>query len=205
MKRNTLNFWIDLISLLVMLGLAWTGLLIHYVLPPGTGGRHAGSARTVWGLGRHDWGTIHFYLAVSLIGLMVVHVWLHWSWVCATVNKLRCAESASGMQRVVYGIVLLLIIAVVMGGGLFWANSQVKSAGEVIGSVTMEPHPASHALISGRTTLAEAARVCGMSVEELTSRLRLPATVNPNEQLGRLRRKYGFEIEDVRAIHQQHK
>lgn len=205
MRRNTLNFWIDFVSLVVMLGLAWTGLLIHYVLPPGTGGRHGGYAQMLWGLGRHDWGSIHFYLALVLIGLMFVHVWLHWSWVCATINKLRCAESEGGTRRAVYGVVLLLIIAVVIVGGLLWANSQVQSTSEAIERGTIEPHSASHGLISGRTTLAQAARICGISVEELTSRLQLPTTVNPDEQLGRLRRQYGFVMEDVRTIIDQNK
>jgi len=34
MKRNTLNFYVDLASFLVMFALLVTGLLIHYVLPP---------------------------------------------------------------------------------------------------------------------------------------------------------------------------
>jgi len=71
MKRNTLNFWIDLISFLVMLCLIWTGFLIHYVLQRGTGGEHGGQGLALWGLGRHDYGDIHYYLAPAMMGLMV--------------------------------------------------------------------------------------------------------------------------------------
>ena len=88
MKRGTLNFWIDLISFLVMLGLIWTGLLIHYVLPAGTSGRHGGKGFVLWGLDRYNYEDIHFYLALTLIGLIVTHIWLHWSWIYTTMKRL---------------------------------------------------------------------------------------------------------------------
>jgi len=28
---------------------------------------------------RHEWGDIHFYLAIGFVILMVVHIILHWS------------------------------------------------------------------------------------------------------------------------------
>ncbi len=40
MSKTTLNIWLDLLSFLVMLGLATTGGIIHYVLLPGTGYSH---------------------------------------------------------------------------------------------------------------------------------------------------------------------
>jgi hypothetical protein len=30
---------------------------------------------------RHEWGDIHFYLAVGFVALMVVHIILHWGWI----------------------------------------------------------------------------------------------------------------------------
>ncbi|MHC4739461.1 MAG: DUF4405 domain-containing protein [Planctomycetota bacterium] len=32
-------------------------------------------------MGRHDWGNIHFYLAVLFVTLMTVHIILHWAWI----------------------------------------------------------------------------------------------------------------------------
>ena len=37
MKRNTLNFLIDLVSAIVLLGITATGLIVRFVLPPGSG------------------------------------------------------------------------------------------------------------------------------------------------------------------------
>ena len=205
MKRNTLNFWIDLISLLVMLGLIWTGLLIHYVLPPGTGGRHGGQGVTLWGLGRHDYGDIHLYMALTMIGLMVIHVWLHWSWVCATVNKLLGMKATSNARRAMYGVAILMISAALICGSLFWTRSQVNPASKVVEQETIEYQSSSSIHISGQTTLVQAAKICGIPVEELILQLQLPAKVDVNERLGRLKHQYSFEIEDVRKILEQNK
>jgi hypothetical protein len=33
------------------------------------------------GLHRHDWGDIHLYLALFFVGLLVLHLWLNWTWI----------------------------------------------------------------------------------------------------------------------------
>jgi len=88
MKRTTLNFIIDLVSFIDLLGLAFTGFIMKYILPPGSGGLgrqlHSGRGREpikeLWSMTRHEWGSVHFYLALLFISLMVVHIILHWSW-----------------------------------------------------------------------------------------------------------------------------
>jgi hypothetical protein len=84
-----LNFIVDLVALLNLAGLGFTGFIMKYILPPGTGGRgrelHGGLGRehikTLWSMSRHEWGDIHFYLALLFVILMVVHIILHWSWI----------------------------------------------------------------------------------------------------------------------------
>ena len=91
MKRSTLNFLIDLISLINLLGMIITGVIIKYILPPGSGGGHgrgfrggrgpAEQVKAVWSMTRHEWGDIHFYLSVLFIALIMVHIILHWNWI----------------------------------------------------------------------------------------------------------------------------
>jgi len=84
-----LNFIIVLVALLNLLGLASTGFIMKYILPPGTGGcgrRLFGGLgrehiKQLWSMTRHEWGSIHFYLALSFVILMVVHIILHWAWI----------------------------------------------------------------------------------------------------------------------------
>jgi hypothetical protein len=199
MKRNTGNFLIDILTFLVFFAKVWTGLLIHYVLPPG-GGR--GHALTLWGMNRHDYGKIHFYLALAMVALIIVHLWLHWSWICSVLSNLLGAPQPKRIRRFLYGMVLLLVICIVTAGSLLLVETQVKyTYGEDPGRYGYEDFE-THELpyITGRTTLSQAAEMAGISVEQLISELKLPSNVSPSERLGRLKRQYGFEIEDVRRI-----
>ncbi|MBN1392901.1 MAG: DUF4405 domain-containing protein [Sedimentisphaerales bacterium] len=90
MSRNAVNFILDLVSFLILLGLTFTGYIIKYVLPPGTGGTgrilHDGSGQGIyieelWSMTRHEWGSIHFYMAIVFVGLMITHIILHWKWI----------------------------------------------------------------------------------------------------------------------------
>jgi len=251
MNRSRLNFLVNLITLLVMWALATVGLLIKYVLPPGTGRR-----LEAWGMNRHEWGEVHFYLGVVLIGLLAVHVLLHWSWVCATARRLLAgSESGQGVssraRRTAWGLGLVVILLVGTGGSLWCANRSVTSVeftpdgqkgGEPRGAAVgrrraqrVEPdateedldgcgdcdacfdhdpkpsEPTSKAMrpsaegvgraeIRGSTTLTEAASILGMSLDQLRRRLNLPADVGPDERIGPLGKRYGFNVWDVRAI-----
>ena len=129
MKRNSWNFLIDGLSLLVLLGLVWTGFLLHYVLPPGVRG---GQGLRLWGWLRHDFGDIHYYLGWTMIALMVLHIVLHWRWVWATVRQFfgRGREKIRRRwRRVAAGVVLLVFLAVLLVGTLLWAKQQVEDSG----------------------------------------------------------------------------
>ncbi len=52
-----------------------TGYILWFVLPPGTNRTHI-----LWGLLRHQWGTLHFWISVMLLTVLAVHVALHWRW-----------------------------------------------------------------------------------------------------------------------------
>ncbi len=96
MKRSTVNFVVDLASFVDLLGLAATGVIMKWVLPPGSGGLgqelHGGAGgehiKQLWGLGRHDWGAVHFWYAVIFVVLMVVHIVLHWTWIKSYIKSL---------------------------------------------------------------------------------------------------------------------
>jgi len=99
MKRSSLNFNIDMLSLIDLVGLIITGFIIKFILPPGTGGlgrelHGAGKAQNVkylWSTTRHQWGTVHFYFAIGFVILIIIHFILHWGWIekyCRSLLKL---------------------------------------------------------------------------------------------------------------------
>jgi hypothetical protein len=204
MKRNTWNFWIDIVSLVTLVGLAMTGLLLEFVLPPGSRG---GQGLSLWGYARHDWGEIHLGFAIAIMALMLVHIWIHWSWVYSTVTALlgrQLVENASMARRAIYGLLFLVALTILFVGGLMWAKSQIQSGGrEEAGRHGWRSEgPAKNVSghITGRMTLAEAAQSAGWPVEQLVKKLNLPADVDVNERLGRLRQRYHFDLEQIRAI-----
>jgi hypothetical protein len=94
MRRMTVNFIVDLIGFVNLLLLAATGVIMRWVLPPGSGGGRGhgfrggrgfgpggDQVRQLFGLGRHDWGDVHFVLALLFVSLILVHLILHWTWI----------------------------------------------------------------------------------------------------------------------------
>ena len=130
MKRNTLNFWIDLVSFCTFFALIVTGLVIYYVLPPCgncTGGGCAeGEAAALSGFGRHDFGAVHFYLALATVALVVVHVCLHWTWVCHTVCQLAGLDVTSPQRCRLWGTLLLILLIALTIAALYLAKCQVR-------------------------------------------------------------------------------
>ncbi len=167
MKRNTLNFIIDLTSLLAMWGLVTTGLLMKYVLPPGTGHWLA-----VKGMDRHEWGVVHFWLAVAVCVLAVVHVLLHWQWVCGTVRQFF-TDAASGAllrsrpKRAVWGGGLVLLLTVGTAGLLAAANAgvtELEPPGDGCGSTCRGCGTASKPLAQSPVVPSvECRKSCGLS------------------------------------------
>lgn len=226
MRRDTLNFLVDLLALLAMIGLLFTGLVDKYLLPPGSRGGHG---LELWTLSRHEWGDIHFWFAVSLIVLLILHVMLHWTWVCVIVQRATPgagspARAWSPGARNLFGLIFALVLAGGLGVSLWFAGTQVVQTDEPTRGnrrngarqdvpVTQEraPIPREHAdsstadaHISGRTTLREAALAAHLEPQQLKAVLGLPASVPDDERLGRLRQQYGFDIDEVRQLIESH-
>lgn len=229
MRRNTVNLLVDILSLLVMSGMIATGLVIRFVLPPGTGGRHGGAREVLWGMGRHDWGDVHFWLAVAIVALLLAHVALHWTWVCGTVQRFVGRGGPEGAKtpartRNMYGAGFLAVVIVVYAAFLWIARANVATfAGEAEHD---DPATRRHGH-DGRTgdrgedhrpnggrgqgkgwgsmTLAELEADTGVPVAVIREKLGLPDTVPPDERLGRLGSRYGFRMSAVRDIIETHR
>ncbi len=150
MERNKLNFYIDLISLIIFLAIIFTGLLIYYVLPPcnscspkgcnikaesGCGdcnktdcsiaSKPKGEAN-LWGYSRHDIGTLHFKLSIVLTFLMLIHTIMHWTWICATISNMLGLNTKSHSRNNLYGIILFILIIALLLGSLYWLKAQTQ-------------------------------------------------------------------------------
>lgn len=221
MRKNTLNFLVDAATLVVILAMVATGLVVRFVLPPGTGGRQGGRELVLWGLGRHDWGDIHFWASVALGVLLIVHVALHWSWVCTTLHRLLGGKDAgrpSAARHNAYGIGFLVALFVVFGGFTWYADTVVRespstenveddpqSSGSVESEISRAGEEgAVHGLIQGSMSLAEVEQATGVPVAILRSELGLPEQTPGTARLGRLGRQHGFDVQKVRDLVAKH-
>jgi len=226
MRKDTLNYIVDLFALLVMLGMVGTGLLIKYQLPPGSRGGHG---MTLWGLDRHEWGDVHFWLAVALAALLVLHVALHWTWVLVVTMRFGRREGETvrvpaAAKRNFIGLVFLLLIAALVGGFVWTANESVTHEAEERGGGRGHQVGLAHEVdeqaiatperggaqrgrrggesaihIRGSMTLGEVAAAAGVDLDALRGELGLPADTSADERLGPLRQRYGFEMSAVRT------
>jgi hypothetical protein len=105
LKKN-LNIIIDAFAYAEFVFMASTGLLMHFTLPAGSG-HHT----TVWGLDRHEWGTLHFWLSVAFLATLALHLILHWNWIVAILRGKKTESSGLRFGLGLFGLIALLILA----------------------------------------------------------------------------------------------
>ena len=233
MKRTNVNFFVDALSLAALLFLTATGTIIRYVLPVGSG-----HTRALWGLDRHGWGHVHFWIAIAFCVAMVVHVVLHWGWITCVV---RWDARGRSKGRAVLALIAVIALLALAAAPFFGTVEEVEEGrrggrgGERAGRVSAyedgsaeyqdEPAeyqdgPAEHEgqvaeyesgdteprgveedhTIHGSMTLRDVQELTGVPADHIIVSLSLPTDVSLDERLGRLRRSYAFEIDDVRRV-----
>lgn len=115
MNRTPLNLLIDLLAATGLLIMIATGYILRFPLPPTTNRTHE-----LWGLSRHEWGTVHSWASLGLLAVVFVHLLLHWEWIFAAIRRCFTSAKAVPTQRLYAGIITM--VALLTAGGLFgWA------------------------------------------------------------------------------------
>jgi hypothetical protein len=110
--KPNLNFVINALMFLTMMAMAGLGFLMKYVLLPGREswlkyGRNVKLA--FWGWDRHDWGAIHLYLGFFFLGLLALHIILHWRQIVRLFQRLIPVERRTPVLLAFVLVALLLI------------------------------------------------------------------------------------------------
>jgi hypothetical protein len=111
MKRASLISLIDIVAFIAFLFLTSSGILLRYLLPPGSG-----RWSEVWGMTRHEWGEVHFWISVFFFAVLAFHLLQHWRFVLGLFRgrlkecmRLRVALGLVGLTAVILlGIAPLL-------------------------------------------------------------------------------------------------
>jgi len=104
--KNPLMRATNFLLYLSFCGLAGTGALLTWRLVPGSRG---GRGLSVLGMGRHDWGDIHFWLGAVFIATTVAHLLLNWQWLKKIASKSHAWRLWLGL-----GIGVAIIVGVYM-------------------------------------------------------------------------------------------
>jgi len=107
-SRTLINFWLDAALMVAFVALALVSVIVQFVFPPGV----AAKGWLLWFMNYSQWCGLQFGL-FSFLGFgIVVHVMLHWTWVCSVITKklLHRQELPDDGIRTVYGVGLLIVL-----------------------------------------------------------------------------------------------
>ena len=102
MKKSNLITFIDIAAFICFIFVVSTGVLMRYVLPP-----RSGHSIEIFGMSRHEWGDIHFYITFIFLAILSVHLILHWRFIR---NVFHGQIKEAGISRFILGLVGLLAI-----------------------------------------------------------------------------------------------
>ncbi|MFC2169607.1 DUF4405 domain-containing protein [Acidobacteriota bacterium] len=210
MKKSDWQYLVDTLLFLSIIGIALIGFLMGIFLPQGPTAPE--SSKYFLGLHRHQWGNIHFYLSIAFVTLLIIHLVLSWKWIKNKSRQLFKERWNTALIFIALASVLLIF--------LFWAlYPRVPGAYEDYGTragerakqpkLSEKRYPKhdekfsyedglASIVITGQTTLRQIEKATGIPAKTIAAELRLPSNVSIDETFGRLRRGYGFTIQDVR-------
>jgi len=118
-SMSVVNFWVDATILAAFLLLAWESAALQFIFPPPT----LAGGWTLFRLTYDQWRDIQFAtFCIFSLGILI-HVMLHWNWVCSVVANQILANSErpdEGMQTI-YGVATLIVLLHIVAAGLIVA------------------------------------------------------------------------------------
>ncbi|NBC82957.1 MAG: DUF4405 domain-containing protein [Bacteroidetes bacterium] len=226
-NKSKLNLTIDMIMFVVLMGIAGIGFLMKYVLIPGFK-RNEVYGRNVdlyfRGLDRHQWGSIHLILSFILLFLILLHIVFHWK----QIVRIFKGMISNKIWRVILISLLVVITLVISVLPLFLnpevkpdepyhlyhnetgthntndndyhkiqAAGTAKISAQNKSDKVRHSHTKSEIEVYGYMTLNELAVKYDIPAEKLAQSIDVPIEFT-NERLGRLRRTYNFQMNDLR-------
>lgn len=117
-----LNNAVNALSFVSFLSLMSTGMVLQFTLPPGSGSKAAGMhpgtggkiVRKLWGMTRHEWGDVHFVIALIFMALLVIHLILHRNWLYSTTWGSRVNPQPLWKRSITLLIVVYIVLTLAM-------------------------------------------------------------------------------------------
>ncbi len=124
-RKTVINFWLDALMLVQFLAIGIVAVIVQFVFPPGVAAR----GWTLWGMSYGQWCSLQFALLCVFALLVLMHVMLHWTWVCGVAARqlLNRAKLPDDGIRTIIGVGLLIVLLNVAGIAIAVANFAIKA------------------------------------------------------------------------------
>ena len=224
MNKSKLNFIIDIFMFICMTLIASIGFLIKFTLITGMESREIYGKNVdllLFGMDRHQWGTIHLYIGFILLALLALHIFLHWKMIVGLYHKLIITPKTRKVSFWTFIAVSFFLIASPFivspkvverehGKGYHsirrgYENEteatmnqpedklQSNSHGKrTISGIAIE--------VRGYMTVAEVSQKYNVPVNIIMDQLGIPGSALSLQKIGKLRKMYGFEMTDIEKI-----
>ncbi len=129
-SRTTVNFWLDTWLMLNLLAVVWIAFVLRFIFPRGT----AAAGWTLWGYDYDAWAGAQFASIVALMLGVLVHVMLHWTWVCGVITGHLGRRDGKPVRwddgtRTIVGVSLIVVLVNVLGLLMALAALMIRAKG----------------------------------------------------------------------------
>ncbi len=127
-NQTVVNFWLDTLLLICFLAQIWGAVIVRFVFPPAS----AAAGYALWGMSFGDWLDIQFVIQVCFSFGILLHLMLHWNWVCGVISSriLRVRDGRKRIlddgQRTILGVGFLIVVLNVLGVGIAVARLSIQ-------------------------------------------------------------------------------
>jgi hypothetical protein len=129
MSRTLLNFWLDCLLLILFLALLWVSFVSRFLFPPGT----VADGWMLWNASFDEWLQLQFILQASLALAILLHIMLHWNWVCGVLtskilpHRKGDKHAWTDGERTLYGVGLIVVLLNLLGFAFAAAALMIQS------------------------------------------------------------------------------
>ena len=125
MSKTLLNFWVDVLLLVLFMLLSWASAVAQLVFPAGP----LADGYSLWGWNYVQWRQFQFVCLILFAATVILHVMLHWKWICGViVGKFRqSAKMPDDGIRTIYGVGLLIVLLNIIGLGYAAALMMIQT------------------------------------------------------------------------------
>jgi len=210
MKKADWQYLVDTLLFICIVGIALIGIFLAFFIPKGPSALE--SSKYFLNLHRHQWGNIHLYLSLTFIFLVIIHLTLDWKWITTRAGKIfkkgwKVALLSTALVSILVIFFFWLFYPKEPGAYEEYGRGSGKGGGRVNSQATNAAHredlgaqDPSLITVTGKITLLDLEKTTRIPVSRITEALKLPSNVSEKETLGRLGKKYGFTMVELRDV-----